>query len=408
MLAIAEINDAFVENFYLEQYLLEGRYPFNENEIVLTQDFIDDNGLTFSVGDTIQLLLGTRVWDEIDTELYGLVNFLGDRESFHPDTTERTYTIVGIVSEMNGSKIASDFNAYIGISDNGTNLSAFVKCKDISKSIYAEAEENAKAVGGLVSTFHSDLLIYHGVTAGKGAVKMIAAVAVVILLLMAACSAMISNVLSISLQERIKQLGMLASIGATSKQKKASVTIEAFLLGLIGIPLGLLFGLGLTVVVLAMIRISFKDTFAFGMIELKTHIHWLPFFLGAISGIGSLFFACKTPGKIASKVTVIDTLKQTNIYQVKQKWITRGKLMSIFFGIYGSLASKNIHRNPKRFRAITLSIFLAVVLGLSLYSFSDFMLFQTSMDMKEDGSSYTDVQAAVQYKDLATAAKSNF
>lgn len=345
------------------------------------------------------------MWDEIDTELYGLVNFLGDRESFHPDTTERTYTIVGIVSEMRGSKIASDFNAYIGISDNGTNLSAFVKCKDISKSIYSEAEENAKTVGGLVSTFHSDLLMYHGVTAGKGAAKMIAAVAIVILLLMAACSAMISNVLTISLQERIKQLGMLASIGATSKQKKASVTIEAFLLGLIGIPLGLLFGLGLTVVVLAMIRISFKDTFAFGMIELKTHIHWLPFFLGAISGIGSLFFACKTPGKIASKVTVIDTLKQTNIYQVKQKWITRGKLMSIFFGIYGSLASKNIHRNPKRFRAITLSIFLAVVLGLSLYSFSDFMLFQTSMDMKEDGSSYTDVQAAVQYRDLATAAK---
>lgn len=198
---------------------------------------------------------------------------------------------------------------------------------------------------------------------------------------------------------------MLASIGATSKQKKASVTIEAFLLGIIGIPLGLLFGLGLTVVVLAMIRISFKNTFTFGMIELKTYIYWLPFLLGAISGIGSLFFACKTPEKIASKVTVIDTLKQTNIYQVKQKWITHGKLMSIFFGIYGSLASKNIHRNPKRFRAITLSVFLAVVLGLSLYSFSDFMLFQTSMDMKEDGSSYTDVQAAVPYKDLATAAK---
>lgn len=134
---------------------------------------------------------------------------------------------------------------------------------------------------------------------------------------MAACSAMISNVLSISLQERIKQLGMLASIGATSKQKKASVTIEAFLLGIIGIPLGLLFGLGLTVVVLAMIRISFKDTFTFGMIELK-HI-----FIGSLSP-GSNFrywffvFACKTPGKIASKVTVIDTLKQTNIYQVKQ------------------------------------------------------------------------------------------
>lgn len=402
LLAVAEINDAFVENFYLEQYLLEGRFPLNENEIILTQDFINDNGLIFSVGDTIQLSLGTRVWDEINAELYGLVNFLGDRESFHPDT-DRTYTIVGIVSEMNNSKVAGEFNAYSGMSDRKSALSAFVKCKNLSKSIYSEAEANAKAVGGQVGTFHSDLLLYYGITDGKAAVKILAAVIAVILLLMTACAAMISNVLSISLQERIKQLGMLASIGATSRQKKASVTIEAFLLGMTGIPLGLLFGLGLTVFVLALIRISFETAFTFGTIELNTHIHWLILLLGAISGIGSLYFACKTPGKIASKVTVIDTLRQTNIYQVKRKWITNGKIMPIFFGIYGALASKNIHRNPKRFHSITLSIFLAVVLGLSLYSFSDFMLLQTSMDMKEDGSSYTDVEAAISYKDLPTA-----
>lgn len=404
LLAIAEINDAFVENFYLEQYLLEGRYPFNENEIVLTQDFIDDNGLTFSVGDTIQLLLGTRVWDEIDTELYGLVNYLGDRESFHPDTAERTYTIVGIVSEMNGSKVASDFNAYIGISNNETNLSAFVKCKDISKSIYAEAEENAKAVGGIVSAFHSDLLIYHGVTAGKGAVKMIAAVAVVILLLMAACSAMISNVLSISLQERIKQLGMLASIGATSKQKKASVTIEAFLLGIIGIPLGLLFGLGLTVVVLAMIRISFKDTFTFGMIELKTYIYWLPFLLGAISGIGSLFLLVKLREnrfKSYSNRYIEANQHLSSKAKMDNAWKTN-------VNIFWNLRIVGFKKYPSESETLSCDnafYFLAVVLGLSLYSFSDFMLFQTSMDMKEDGSSYTDVQAAVPYKDLATAAK---
>lgn len=404
LLAIVEINDAFIENFSLEQYLLEGRFPLNENEIILTQDFIDDNGLAFCVGDTIQLSLGMRVWDEINTELYGLVNFLGERESFHLNA-DRTYTIVGIVSEMNESKVASEFNAYSGMSNDGSALSAFVKCNNISKSIYSEAEENAKAVGGQVSTFHSALLLYHGVTGGKGAVKILAAVIAVILLLMAACSAMISNVLSISLQERIKQLGMLASIGATSKQKKASVTIEAFLLGMIGIPFGLLFGLVLTAVVLAIIRISFETAFIFGAIELNTHIHWIILPLGAISGIGSLFFACKTPGKIASKITIVDTLKQTNVYQVKRKKIPHGKVMSIFFGIYGALASKNIYRNPKRFRAITMSIFLAVVLGLSLYSFSDFMLFQTSMDMKEDGSSYTDVEAAIPYKDLPTAIK---
>ena len=404
LLAVAEINEAFVENFSLEQYLLEGRFPFNENEIVLTQDFIEDNGLACSVGDTIRLSLGARVWDEIHTELYGLVNYLGERESFHPNA-ERTYTIVGIVSEMNESKTASEFNAFSGMGSDGGALSAFVTCNPISKSVYSEAEENAKAVGGQVSAFHSELLLYHGVTGGRGAAKILAAVGAVIVLLMAACSAMISNVLSISLQERIRQLGMLASIGASRRQKKASVTIEALMLGVIGIPFGILFGLGLTSVVLAVIRISFEAAFTFGALELRTHIHWMILLLGGISGIGSLFFACQVPGRMASKVTVIDTLKQSDVYQVKRKSTSHGKVMSLFFGIYGALASKNIYRNPRRFHAVTMSIFSAVVLGLSLYSFSDFMLFQTSMDMKEDGSSYTDVEAAVPYKDLQRAVK---
>ena len=108
---------------------------------------------------------------------------------------------------------------------------------------------------------------------------------------------------------------------------------------------------------------------------------------------------------MASKVTVIDTLKQSDVYQAKRKSTSHGKVMSLFFGIYGALASKNIYRNPRRFHAVTMSIFSAVVLGLSLYSFSDFMLFQTSMDMKEDGSSYTDVEAVIPYKKLQAAIK---
>lgn len=403
-LAIAEIDDSFIQNFYLEQYLVEGRFPANDNEIVLRQDFIEDNGLEFRMGDTIQLSVGTRVWDEINAELYGLVNFLGERESFHKNV-DKTYTIVGIVSEMKDSKIGSNFNAYSGMGNEKASLSAFVKCSSLSKAVYSEAEENAKAVGGQVEEFNDDLLMYYGITEGKGAVKMLVLVLSVILLLMVASSAMISNVLSISLQERMKQLGMLASIGATGKQKKASVTIEAFLLGIIGIPAGLVFGLGLSAVVLILIKNSFETVFAFGITKLSVHVHWLIFLLGALSGIGSLFFACKAPGKIASKVTVIDTLKQTNVYQVKHRKFARGKVMLLFFKIYGALAARNIYRNPKRFRAITISIILAVVLGLSLYSFSDFMLFQISMDIKEDGSCYTDVIATVPYNDLAKSVK---
>lgn len=404
LLAIASINSSFIENFFLEQYLMDGRFPTAENEILLSQEFITDNTLSLSVGDTITLSVGTRVWDEINAELYGLVNYLGERESFHA-AEEKTYTIVGVASDMGESKEASSFNAFTGMDAGGTELTAFVKSNQLSKAIYEDARENAASIGSEITEFHTTLLLYFGITGGKGTTKILCAVAAVILALMFACSAMISNVLSISLQERMKQLGILASVGATSRQKKASVKIEALFLGIIGIPLGLVFGLGLTFLVLEIVQALFQTVFTFGTVKLGFHAHWVIFLLGAISGIGALLFACKAPGQAAAKVSVVDTLKQSNVYHINHKRIRNGKIMSLFFGIYGALASKNVRRNPKRFRAITLSILLAVVLGLSLYSFSDFMLYQTSLDMKEDGSSYTDVEATIQYKDLPMVTK---
>lgn len=141
------------------------------------------------------------------------------------------------------------------------------------------------------------------------------------------------------------------------------------------------------------------------MIDLHLKCHWIIIVLDLLAGVFSLVLACRKPGKTASSVNIIDTLKQTNIYQINKKKSLHGKIMYVFFGIYGALAGKNIYRNPKRFRAITVSIFLAVVLGLSLYSFSDFMLLQTYANMKEDGSSYTDVFVSVPYKDLQNAVK---
>ena len=49
ILAIAGINQSFIDNFAMEQYLLQGRYPVNENEIVLTESFLEKNNLSFSV-----------------------------------------------------------------------------------------------------------------------------------------------------------------------------------------------------------------------------------------------------------------------------------------------------------------------------------------------------------------------
>ncbi len=406
ILAIAGINQSFIDNFAMERYLLQGCYPANENEIVLSESFLEKNGLSFSVGENITLSIGSRIWDEIDAKLYGLTNYMENRESFHP-VSEKTYSIVGIISDISGSKAAGNFNAFTAIDETSTAqyLTAYVKSNKVSKAVYKIAEDNAADIGGQVSSFHSELLLYYGVTTGKGAIKILLAVLCVILLLMSASAVMISNVLSISLQERIKQLGMLSGIGATKRQKRASIQFEAFLLGIAGIPLGLITGIGLTSFVLSVIRRAFQAAFAAPSIRLTLRCHVLILLLCAASGIAALVFASVTPGRMAGKVTVIDVIRQSNIYQLKKKKMRHGRLASIVFGIYGALASKNIHRNPKRFRAITGSIFLAVVIGLSLYSLADFMTYQISMDMQEDGSCYTDVITVLQYKELSKVIK---
>ena len=267
MLSIGEIDENFIERFSLNQYLLAGRFPQDENEIVISESFLKKNNMNIEIGDTLSLTLGSRIWDEYNAQLSGLTNYRGEEESFVP-TKEKAYVVVGILSDVNDSKIAANYNAFAGVDKTASDFAAYVKAKNLSNSIYAEAEEVAAAVDSHVAKFHSELLVYHGITGGKGAAKVIALVVMVMCLLMAASASMISNALSISLQERIKQMGMLSSIGATKGQKRLSVYLEAFLLGVVSIPLGLVVGILLSALLLSVVRAAFGETFTFGIVEL--------------------------------------------------------------------------------------------------------------------------------------------
>ena len=67
--------------------------------------------------------------------------------------------------------------------------------------------------------------------------------AILIGIIMFGSISLIYNAFSISVSERTKQFGLLASIGGTKRQLTGSVLFEALFLGCIGIPLGILSGL---------------------------------------------------------------------------------------------------------------------------------------------------------------------
>ena len=81
--------------------------------------------------------------------------------------------------------------------------------------------------------------------------------AIILLIIVFASVFMIYDSFAVSYQQRARYLGMLASVGATRVQKRGSVYFEGFILGCIGIPIGILCGIGGIAVTLRALSDSF-------------------------------------------------------------------------------------------------------------------------------------------------------
>lgn len=101
-----------------------------------------------------------------------------------------------------------------------------------------------KDVSAAYPSFNSALLNLEGViddrtiwTTVIGFIGILSAVIIV------AAVSLISNAFAISISERTRQFGLLSSLGASRRQLRRTVFVEAGILGLVGIPLGILIGL---------------------------------------------------------------------------------------------------------------------------------------------------------------------
>lgn len=163
---------------------------------------------------------------------------------------------------------------------------------------------------------------------------------VLLIIIMAASVSLIYNAFAMSVTERSRQLGMLAGLGATKKQKRQSVYFEAFLIGSIGIPLGILAGIGgkavLTIIVTAVI---------------------------------TLFISAYIPAKRASGLSPINAIRQNDDIKLTRQQIKISALTSKWFGMEGNLALKNLKRNKKRYRATVVTMIISLALFVSVSTF---------------------------------------
>ncbi|TCT12864.1 putative ABC transport system permease protein [Natranaerovirga pectinivora] len=365
---VKEYNQEAMDNL---TFLREGRYPEKEGEILLSQTIIENGGTDYKIGDTISLEIGHRYLDNAPIDKN---NEYTEEEAYIP-FAEKTYTITGIIRQD-----IMEFYTFPGMMaiayleesnlEPTETLDIYILGKN-PRQIYDKTTEMARTIGLPPGSYgyNSALLRWLGVSDNDNINRMFITLALIIILLVVIGSvAVIYNAFAISISERKKQFGMLSSVGATKSQIRKTVLFEGFILGIIGIPLGILsgiLGIGITLkVVNKLMAFEFLEG-----IELRLIISPLTLITTVVFTTLTIFLSAYLPAKKASKISPIEAIRLTTDIKLKRKKLKTLKITKKLFGIEGELALKNLKRNRKRYRATIFSLSISIVLFIAFSSF---------------------------------------
>ena len=396
--------------------LTEGRMAQNENEIVIPQHLIDNGRVKINVGDKITLNVGTRelmdgsklnqknpyLASSSKEYIYQETGKAGDNEDYEEqivDGQKKEYTVVGIMKRPNTGLEPYSAPGYTAVtySNEGGNIGNTDKKVSKTSNFYVTLKnpkeyENVKnqikntieaeTKNEIEVEVNADLLRFEGVLSESTLGVLYGIASVIIVIIIVSSVFVIRNSFSISVSEKTKQYGMLASVGATKKQIKRSVLLEGLYIGIIAIPLGILLGIVAIIILLWIVNLLIGD-----MMEGTEFVYNVPgmaiLISVVISGI-TIFLSCLIPAIKASKIPPIEAIRGTDDIKIKTRKIKTSKLTKKLFGIGGVIASKNLKRNRKKYRTTVVSLVVSISIFIALSSFLTYGQMMT-------GSYYTDL-----------------
>ena len=367
------------KEYFNELKLVDGSFPKNENEVVISNHVITNGGLNYKVGDIVTFTYGSR---NIDGDITLANSELVDGEFLTNEGTH-TYKIVGIVDRSNfESYSASGYTAFtVDVNSDNGNVNLYVMFNK-NKKIIKQSEELAKELNynGDIN-YNSTLLALYGESTYGNVMSSMGGMMIIMLSLVSiGCIIVIYNSFAISVMERKKEFGLLSSIGTTKRQLSHTVFFEALVVGVIGIILGILgayIGIGCVILII--------NNLISDMLEYKLHLVTNPLFIiiPVIFMIIVIGVSAFIPSRRASKVSPIEAIRQNDDIKINKKKIRTSKLVLKLFGIEGEIALKNIKRNKKKYKVTIVSLFISIVLFISFSSYMNYTLNTASSVMGE-------------------------
>ncbi len=354
-------------------HITSGKYPTSTDEILIPKHLYENGNVSFSLGEKIKLSIGQRT---LDGYYMGQQNpcyvYNKDNEAVHNGETfeplfEKEYTVVGFYERPTFENYSAPGYTAITVAENISEsefYSVWFKMKN-PKDVYNFILENPFS-----GTTNSSVLRYSGVSRYEGYNSMIVSMAaIVIILIMIGSISLIYNAFSISVSQRTQQFGLLSSIGATKKQLKKMVLFEALTVSAIGVPLGIISGVGGIGITLIFVGNKFKSLLGYP-IPLKLNVSVISIVIAVIVSLVTVLISAFIPSKRATKVTAIEAIRQSKDISVKSEKIRTSKLVYKLFGLSGMLANKYYKRSKRKYRATVVSLFMSVVLFVSASAFT--------------------------------------
>lgn len=407
--------------------LIEGRMAKNEDEIVIPRHLKTNGRIDIKVGDEITLDIGKRYDSNTESVISENCAYEHEAETL-TDTVTKQYKVVGIMERPgygmeDYSAAGYTFVTYsdeLAVIDNGTKSEASeadttltvysrytqkaLRNKDavtadiigVDEKLFAKANNSSVEMSAEESDrflkemenakydiyINGFLISYECVFPIDGTFKALFTVATVVALIIILTSVYcIKNSFNISITEKIRQYGMLASVGATRRQIKSSVKTEAAMLGVVGIPVGTMSG-----ILASLILVKVVNALSAGWLNFALSFHTsLPaLILAVILSIATIYFSATGSARRAAKVTPLEAIRNTKEIKIKSSKLKTPAIIGRIWGIGGVISYKNIKRNNKKYRTTVTSI---VICSVTFIVISYFM----SMAFSVVGMSYASV-----------------
>ena len=379
----------------------DGRLPQNSSEIIISKSVIDNAEVEINIGDRITLDISNRICSDGSTlnqkkptfvyeEGYNEVDECNEKLEYK---YSKEYTVVGIMERLDYNFEPYNAPGYtvITYADTLTSDTFDVSLLFKDPGYYKDFLNNlinSSELKDYSYTLNGDLLRWQGVGLSDSNQDMIYTVASVVVGIIILTSVfVIRNSFNISITEKTKQYGMLASVGATSKQIKKNVLYEGFILGLIGIPIGILSGIFADFILCHIVNILIpkfvNDT------EFIFSVPILPICLSILLSVLTIYLSVISAARKSSKISPIEAIRNNNEIKINSKKLKTPKIISKLFGVGGEIAYKNLKRSRKKYRTTVISLVVSVSVFISLSSLLNY-------GFKLAGQYYKDIKYNIQ------------